>query len=109
MLTLGSVPFWLALLLFPHPPVPTSQQLVGTFVVALCGTVIGTSVFLVARQGAGRDPNLIARVDATQAGYTAFSLAGEVLLLNAALPGAPGFAGLALVLGGLAIYASKTH
>lgn len=109
LLTIGSVPFWLLLLLAPHPAIPTSQQLLGSFVVALTGTVIGTSIFLFARQGAGQDANAIAKVDATQAGYTAFSLAGEVLLLNAALPGPLGFAGLVLVLGGLAVYASTAH
>lgn len=87
-----------------HPTLPTTQQMIGTFVVALCGTVIGTSIFLMARQSAGRDANAIAKVDATQAGYTAFSLAGEVLLLGGALPGALGLAGLVLVLGGLAVY-----
>ncbi len=109
LLTIGSVPFWLLLLLVPHPATPTSQQVVGSFVVALTGTVLGTSIFLFARQRAGRDANAIAKVDATQAGYTAFSLAGEVLLLNAALPGTLGFAGLVLVLGGLAVYATTGH
>jgi len=109
LLTLGSVPFWLVTLLVPHPSLPTAQQLVGTFVVALSGTVIGTSLFLVARQGVGRDPNAIAKVDATQAGYTAFSLLGEVLILHAALPGPLGVGGLLLVLGGLGAYAATAH
>lgn len=104
LMTIGSVPFWIAVLLLPHTPVPTTQQVVGTLIVALCGTVIGTSIFLVARQSAGRDPNLIAKVDATQAGYTAFSLGGEVLFLGGALPGPVGVVGLVLVLGGLAVY-----
>lgn len=108
LLTLGSVPFWLALLLVPHPALPTVQQVAGTGFVALCGTVIGTSIFLAARQRAGRDPNAIARVDATQSGFTVFSLGGEVLFLGGALPGAQGGLGLALILGGLALYASRT-
>lgn len=109
LLTIGSIPFWLVVLLLPHTPVPTQQQVIGTLVVALSGTAIGTSIFLVARQQAGRNPNAIAKVDATQAGYTAFSLLGEVLVLGAALPGPLGFAGLVLVLGGLAAYAATAH
>ena len=109
LLTLGSVPFWAVILLLPHAAAPTSQQIIGTGVVALCGTVIGTSIFLKARQSVGRDANAIAKVDATQAGYTAFSLAGEVLFLSGALPGVVGVAGLVLVLGGLAVYAATAH
>jgi drug/metabolite transporter (DMT)-like permease len=109
LLTLGSVPFWIVLLLVPHSAVPTQQQLVGTLIVALSGTAVGTSIFLLARQRAGRNPNAIAKVDATQAGYTAFSLLGEVLILNAPLPGPLGFVGLVLVLGGLAAYAATGH
>jgi drug/metabolite transporter (DMT)-like permease len=106
LMTMGSVPFWILLLLLPHTSAPTAQQVIGTGIVALCGTVIGTSIFLKARQSAGRNPNLIAQVDATQAGYTAFSLMGEVVFLGSALPGVRGAAGLVLVLGGLAAYAS---
>ena len=103
LLTIGSVPFWLLVLLLPHPPLPTRQQLAGTLIVAVFGT-IGSALFLFARQMGGRDPDAIAKVDATQSSYTALTLAGEVLLLNAPLPGAMGFGGLLLVLGGLAVY-----
>jgi drug/metabolite transporter (DMT)-like permease len=109
LLTMGSVPFWMLVLLVPHSILPTMQQVIGTGAVALSGTVIGTSIFLVARESAGRDPNAIARIDATQAGYTAFSLAGEVVFLGAALPGALGVVGLALVLGGLAVYTTTNR
>ncbi len=109
LLTMGSVPFWIVALLLPHSAQPTLQQVVGTGIVALCGTVIGTSIFLMARQSAGRDPNATTKVDATQAGYTVFSLAGEVVFLGGALPGVLGVAGLLLVLGGLAVYASTNR
>ena len=109
LMTMGSVPYWLVLLLLPHPPLPSTQQVYGTAIVALCATVIGTSLFLKARQGVGRDPNGIAKVDATQAGYTVFSLTGEVALLGALLPGWLGWAGLVLVLAGLACYTTSRH
>lgn len=106
LLTLGSIPFWFVLEAIAQPPLPPRQQWLGTLIVAICGT-IGNAIFLYARQLVGRDANAIARVDATQASYTAVTLGGEVLLLNAALPHALGFAGLALVIGGLAAYARK--
>ena len=109
LLTIGSVPFWVLVLLLPHSAAPTGQQIMGSGVVALCGTVIGTSIFLKARQSVGRDPNAIAKVDATQAGNTAFSLLGEVAFLGGAIPGVLGLAGLVLVLGGLALYSATAH
>ncbi|MGE0446804.1 MAG: multidrug resistance efflux transporter family protein [Vicinamibacterales bacterium] len=107
LMTIGSIPFWLLTLLLPHSPAPTRQQVAGTLIVALFGT-IGNALFLFARQMGGRDPNAVARVDATQSSYTAMTLLGEVVLLNTALPGAIGFAGLVLVLGGLAFYTIRT-
>jgi drug/metabolite transporter (DMT)-like permease len=104
LLTLGSVPYWLALLVLPHPALPTGQQVYGTLIVALSATVIGTTLFLRARQSVGRNPDAIAKVDATQAGYTVFTLTGEVLILGALWPTALGWGGLALVLAGLVVY-----
>jgi drug/metabolite transporter (DMT)-like permease len=109
LLTIGSVPFWLGVLALPHPAVPTTQQVIGTGILALSGTVIGTTIFLMARQRAGRDPNAIAKVDATQAGYTAFTLAGEIVFLGAVFPGLLGLTGLVLVLGGLALYTTGSR
>jgi drug/metabolite transporter (DMT)-like permease len=106
LLTLGSIPFWIVLEAITQPPLPPRQQWLATLIVAICGT-IGNALFLAARQLVGRDANAIARVDATQASYTAVTLAGEVLFLSAALPHALGFAGLALVIGGLTAYARK--
>jgi len=109
LMTIGSIPFWLVLLLVPHSVAPTRQQLIGSLFVAIFATVIGTSIFLLARQRAGRDANAVAKIDGLQAGYTAFSLIGEVLFLGAMLPGPLGFAGLLLVLGGLAVYTATAH
>ncbi len=105
LMTLGSVPYWGLVLLVPHPTVPSSGQVAGAAIVALLATVVGSSIFLQARNSVGRDANRIAVVDATQAAYTVFSLGGEVAFLGAVLPGPLGVAGLLLVVGGLAAYA----
>ena len=104
LLTLGSVPYWLVVLLVPHPALPTGQQVGGTLIIALSATVIGTTLFLRARQSVGRNPDAISKVDATQAGYTVFTLSGEVLLLGALWPTLLGWTGLGLVLAGLVAY-----
>jgi len=104
LLTLGSVPYWIALLLVPHSAAPTTAQVYGTLIVALSATVVGTTMFLHARQSAGHNVDAIAKVDATQAAYTVFALAGEVVFLGAMWPGPLGWTGLALVLMGLVVY-----
>jgi drug/metabolite transporter (DMT)-like permease len=103
LLTLGSVPFWLLLALVARPPAPTPGQVASTGVVALLSGVVATTLFLHARHGA-REPYEIAAVDSTQAAEVLFSLAGEVVLLDAALPGSMGWAGIALTVAGLVLY-----
>ena len=103
LLTLGSMPFWLLLLLVTRPAAPSHGQLLSTALVALFSGVVATSLFLYARQ-LGRKPYEIAAVDSTQAMEVVFSLAGEVLILGAAMPGPLGWAGISLTMAGLAAY-----
>lgn len=103
LITLGSVPFWLLLIVAVRPPAPSGGQVLNTFLVALSAGVIATSVFFHARHSATRAYQ-IAAVDATQAGETVFSLIGEVLLLSGALPDAMGSAGLGLTVLGIVLY-----
>jgi drug/metabolite transporter (DMT)-like permease len=103
LLTLGSMPFWVALVLVVRPPPPSAAQLGQTAVVALLSGVVATSLFLRARHHA-RNAYELAAVDATQASEVLFALAGEVTLLHGAVPGARGSAGIALAVGGLVLY-----
>jgi drug/metabolite transporter (DMT)-like permease len=103
LLSLGSLPLWLALAAFILPPSPTGGQVLNTALVALSSGVIATSLFLYARQLAV-SPAQLAAADCTQALEVVFSLAGEVWLLGGALPSALGWGGLALTLVGLLLY-----
>jgi drug/metabolite transporter (DMT)-like permease len=103
LLTIGSIPFWIILLLVTNPPPPTSGQLISTALVALLSGVIATTLFLYARHLC-KQPYEIAAVDATQSMEMIFSLAGEILLLNGALPGGLGIAGIVLTVVGLVTY-----
>jgi drug/metabolite transporter (DMT)-like permease len=103
LLTLGSLPFWAALLVAVRPPPPTAAQLGQTALVALSSGVAATSLFLRARHRA-RSAYELAAVDATQASEVLFAAAGEVAVLHGAPPGWRGLAGIALAVGGLALY-----
>jgi drug/metabolite transporter (DMT)-like permease len=103
LLTLGSLPLWGVLLLLLSPPIPGQGQLLMTLLVALFSGVAATSLFLGARHLA-KNPSELAAVDCTQSMEVVFSLAGEALLLGGVLPGAMGWAGIALTLLGLVLY-----
>jgi drug/metabolite transporter (DMT)-like permease len=103
LLTLGSLPFWLVLILVTMPPPPSSGQLMNTALVALLSGVIATSLFLHARHLC-QEPQEIAAVDATQSMEVLFSLAGEVLFLNSRFPGPMGTIGISCTLIGLLAY-----
>lgn len=103
LLTIGSIPFWVLLLFVTNPPPPSSGQWISTALVALLSGVIATTLFLYARH-LSKQPYEIAAVDATQAMEVVFSLAGEILLLSGASPGALGIAGIALTVLGLFAY-----
>lgn len=105
LLTLGSVPFWIILLLFTSPPAPSTGQLLNTAMVALFSGVIATTIFLYARHQC-QQPYEIAAVDATQAMEVIFSLIGEIIFLNGMPPTPIGMAGVFLTIAGLAAYMS---
>lgn len=103
LLTIGSIPFWIILLLWVQPPPPTSGQLLNTAFVALLSGVIATTLFLYARHLC-KQAYEIAAVDATQSMEVIFSLIGEVLFLSGAFPGQLGIAGVVLTIIGLIAY-----
>ncbi|WP_419784942.1 multidrug resistance efflux transporter family protein [Pseudodesulfovibrio sp.] len=103
LLTLGSLPLWIVLILVVEPPMPSTGQLVQTAIVAACSGVIATSLFLYARHRA-RNAAELAAADCTQSMEVVFSLAGEALLLGHVLPGPLGWTGMALTMLGLMLY-----
>jgi drug/metabolite transporter (DMT)-like permease len=100
LLSLGSVPFWLALIAFFQPPPPSAAQCLQTFGVALFSGVLATTLFLHARNAA-RTSLGIAAVDATQAAEVLFALLGEVWLLSGAWPAIHAAVGLILLVIGI--------
>lgn len=103
LLTLGSLPFWLLMIVVTQPPPPTAGQWGSTALVAILSGVIATSLFVFTRHQA-RSAYELSAVDATQSAEVIFALAAEVLLLGALLPGLLGLAGIALTVLGLVLY-----
>ncbi len=103
LLTMGSIPFWIVLVLLASPPAPSSGQLIHTAMVALFSGVIATTIFLHARHLCIH-PYEIAAVDATQSMEVIFSLIGEIVILQGVFPSPIGVTGIALTLIGLVAY-----
>ncbi len=108
LLTLGSVPFWILLILVTSPAAPSAGQWLNTALVALFSGVIATGLFLHARHLAANSYEISA-TDATQSTEVVFSLLGEVLLLGGAMPGSLGFIGIALTVTGLVFYVKAQY
>jgi drug/metabolite transporter (DMT)-like permease len=107
LMTMGSIPFWILLLVIIDPPPPLKSQYIHTGIVAVSSGIIATSIFYKARN-ASKSPYIISAVDATQSGEIIFSLAGEILLLNGALPNFAGSIGIIIILVGIVGYSLRT-
>ncbi len=108
LLTMGSVPFWLILILLIDPPAPSAGQWLQTALVALCSGVIATGLFLQARHRA-KTAYEISAVDSTQSTEVVFALLGEVVLLGGAVPGGLGWMGILLTVSGLVFYVKAQY
>ena len=106
LMSLGSLPMWLALGLIVRPPTPTNSQMTLSFLVALMAGVLGTTAFLHARSLASK-PYQLAAVDATQGSEIVFALMGGMLLLHTPMPSILSFIGITLVIIGLVMFARQ--
>jgi drug/metabolite transporter (DMT)-like permease len=100
LMSLGSVPFWCLLVAWTAPPPPAGGQILNTALVALFSGVMATSLFLFARNES-KTGSQLAAVDATQSSEVIFALAGEVLIIGAALPNTMGAFGILITAAGL--------
>jgi drug/metabolite transporter (DMT)-like permease len=103
LMSLGSLPFWLVLLLFVDPIAPSKGQILQTAIVAFSSGMIATSLFLHARHSTSSATG-IAAVDATQAAEIIFAIFLEILFLKAPLPDTLGTVGVVVVFCGLVMY-----
>lgn len=108
LLTLGSAPLWIVLIIITAPPPPSPGQWFNTALVALFSGVIATGLFLHARHLA-TNAYEISAIDSTQSSEVVFSLLGEILILGAALPGPFGMVGIILTVTGLVFYVKAQY
>ncbi|MCP3954372.1 MAG: multidrug resistance efflux transporter family protein, partial [Desulfobacterales bacterium] len=85
LMSLGSLPLWLLLIVATTPPLPSAGQLLNTALVALFSGVAATSLFLQARN-LSKTAGELAAVDATQSSEVVFALLGEIVIVGAAFP-----------------------
>lgn len=103
LMTLGSLPLWVILVVAVHPPPPSFSQVVNTSFVALFSGIFATGIFLYARNLASNS-NELAGVDATQASEVIFALCGGVAFLHSAPPNRVSVVGLIIILIGLVLF-----
>jgi drug/metabolite transporter (DMT)-like permease len=102
-MTLCSMPFWIvtaAAAGLTHG-VPSSGQLVQSFVVALFSGVIATLLFFEATSLIRHNPKQLAVIEATQSGEVLFTLLGGILFLGDQMPTLTGLAGILLIVAGM--------
>jgi len=109
-MTLCSMPFWIVLSLFGYVEngLPTDSQLFQTFLVALCSGVIATLLFFTATDLVHHDHKALAAVEATQAMEVIFTLIGEILILQAALPNMYSCMGIIMVVIGMILHSRSS-
>lgn len=104
-MTLCSAPFWLALSEYGmlSGGAPSANQVFQAFLVALFSGVTATLLFFKATDMVKTDIRRLAAVESTQALEVVFALLGGVLFLGESVPHAAGFAGIVLIIGGIAL------
>lgn len=107
LMTLGSAPFWILLILCVQPPLPSTGQIYGSLSVAFFSGICATTLFYWARNST-TSAIQIAAVDATLAGEVVIVLAVEIFLLKQPIPDALSLTGLAIITFGLIGYCYRS-
>ncbi|MBU8906145.1 DMT family transporter [Desertibacillus haloalkaliphilus] len=109
-MTLASLPFWFAISAFGFVTVgaPSTDQLLQTFVVAICSGVIATTLFFISTDRAKGNQGKLAAVEATQSTQVLFVMIGEVFLLSTPLPNGLAVVGLFIIILGMFLHSYST-
>ena len=103
LLSLGSLPVWIVLVLVLNPELPKYSQILNTSLVALFSGVAATSIFLYARNHAS-NTNELAAVDATQSSQVVFVLIASIIFLDSSSINLISMIGLFMILFGLILF-----
>lgn len=102
-MTLCSMPFWILMSAAAGAAhgLPSSGQMIQSFVVALFSGVIATVLFFEATNLTKHNAKQLAVIEATQSGEVLFTLLGGVLFLGDKMPSPVGVLGIVLIVAGM--------
>jgi hypothetical protein len=105
-MTIASLPFWLLLAGMGYVQVglPSVEQVVQSFIVAISSGVIATTLFFIATDRVRDNHDKLAAVEATQSTQVIFVIVGEVFLLSTPLPSTLSTMGLVIVMIGMLLH-----
>jgi len=103
LLTIGSIPFWIILLVIIQPAPPSDSQVLNSALVAFFSGVLATTIFLYARSLATQT-NELAAIDATQASEVVFTMIGAFILFGTISLNTISILGLVLIILGLFLF-----
>jgi drug/metabolite transporter (DMT)-like permease len=109
-MTLASLPFWLGISAYGFITVgsPSSDQVLQSFIVAICSGLIATTLFFIATDRVKNHQGKLAAVEATQSTEVLFVIIGEVLLLSTPLPTGWATSGLIIIVAGILLHSYNT-
>ncbi len=110
-MTLASMPFWIIIALtgLAKAGLPSGSLVFQSLLVALTSGVIATTLFFKATDIARGDHQLLASVEATQAGEVLFALLGEIILLRGHMPDLYSGIGIVVVIAGMILHSAATQ
>ncbi|MGF2616505.1 multidrug resistance efflux transporter family protein [Rossellomorea vietnamensis] len=110
-MTVATIPFWLVIAAFglTESGLPGTNQILQSFIIAICSGVIATTLFFIATDKAKGDQAKLAAVEATQSTQVLFVIIGEILLLSAPFPNRIAMAGLFIIVIGMLIHSVFTR
>ena len=105
-MTLASLPYWFILSLYGFVSIglPSQNQVIQSFLVAICSGVIATMLFFFATNLVRHSPEHLAAVEATISIQIIFVILGEVFLLNSSWPDSIALTGIVIIIFGIALH-----
>jgi len=102
-MTIASMPFWIVVIVFSllYEKLPSQNQILDIFIVAVFSGVLGTALFFKASTKAYKNPALLVSVEAMQATELLFVVLGELIFLGKSIPDIISIIGVLVLLVGI--------
>lgn len=109
-MTIASMPAWILLAIYATFTVglPSSSQVIQSFIVGVSSGVIATTLFFMATDRVRNHQGKLAAVEATQSTEIIFVIIGEMLLLSIPLPAPIALIGLGIIILGMFLHSYHT-